>query len=40
VCAPLGRADLYAMVVRANTALIDRAVYEAKAERRRRRGHD
>ena len=36
VCAPFGLADLYAMVVRANTALVDRSVYEAKAERWRR----
>jgi hypothetical protein len=36
VCAPFGLADLYAMVVRANTALVDRPVYEAKAERWRR----
>jgi uncharacterized protein len=36
VCAPFGLTDLYAMVVRANTALVDRSVYEAKAERWRR----
>ena len=36
VCAPFGLGDLFAMVVRANTALVDRAVYEAKAERWRR----
>jgi hypothetical protein len=33
VCAPFGLADLFAMVVRANTALIDREVYEAKVRR-------
>jgi uncharacterized protein len=36
VCAPFGLADLYAMVVRPNTALVPRPVYEAKAERWRR----
>lgn len=36
VCAPFGLADLFAMVVRPNTTLVDRAVYEAKAERWRR----
>ena len=33
VCAPFGLADLFAMVVRANTTLIDREVYEAKVRR-------
>lgn len=33
VCAPFGLADLFARVVRANTALIDREVYEAKVRR-------
>jgi hypothetical protein len=33
VCAPFGLADLFAMVVRANTTLVDEAVYRAKAER-------
>lgn len=33
VCAPFGLSDLYAMVVRPNKAIIDRAVYEAKAMR-------
>jgi hypothetical protein len=33
VCAPFGLSDLYAMVVRPNTAIIDRAIYEAKAQR-------
>jgi hypothetical protein len=37
VCAPFGLADVFAMVVRPNTTLIDRAVYEAKADRWRRR---
>jgi hypothetical protein len=37
VCAPFGLADVFAMVVRPNTTLIDRAVYEAKVERWRRR---
>jgi uncharacterized protein len=37
VCAPFGLADLFAMVVRPNTTLVDRAIYEAKAERWRRR---
>jgi hypothetical protein len=37
VCAPFGLADLFAMVVRPNTTLIDRPIYEAKAERWRRR---
>ena len=33
VCAPFGLADLFAMVVRANTTLIDQRVYDAKTER-------
>ncbi len=33
VCAPFGLADLLAMVVRPNKALVDRSVYEAKCER-------
>ena len=33
VCAPFGLADLFAMVVRANTTLVDERVYRAKAER-------
>jgi hypothetical protein len=33
VCAPFGLLDLFSMTVRANTALIDRAVYQAKATR-------
>ena len=33
VCAPFGLADMFAMVVRANTTLIDRDVYEAKVRR-------
>jgi hypothetical protein len=33
VCAPFGLADLFAMVVRANTTLVDEPVYRAKAER-------
>ena len=33
VCAPFGLADLFSMTVRANTTLIDRAVYESKATR-------
>lgn len=33
VCAPFGLVDLFAMVVRANTTLIDREVYEAKVRR-------
>jgi hypothetical protein len=33
VCAPFGLSDLYAMVVRPNKAIIDRAIYEAKAQR-------
>jgi hypothetical protein len=33
VCAPFGLADLFAMVVRANTTLVDETVYRAKAER-------
>jgi hypothetical protein len=33
VCAPFGLSDLYAMVVRANKAIIDQAIYEAKAQR-------
>jgi hypothetical protein len=33
VCAPFGLADLFAMVVRANTSLVDEPVYRAKAER-------
>jgi hypothetical protein len=33
VCAPYGLADLFAMVVRPNTALIPRSVYEAKVDR-------
>jgi uncharacterized protein len=37
VCAPFGLADVFAMVVRPNTTLIDRAVYEEKAGRWRRR---
>lgn len=36
VCAPFGLADLFAMVVRPNTTLIPRPVYEAKAARWRR----
>ncbi|MHB8504356.1 MAG: nucleotidyltransferase family protein, partial [Acidimicrobiales bacterium] len=36
VCAPFGLADLFSMVVRPNTTLVDRGVYEAKAERWRR----
>jgi hypothetical protein len=37
VCAPFGLADLFAMVVRPNTTLVDRVLYEAKAERWRHR---
>jgi uncharacterized protein len=37
VCAPFGLADLFAMIVRPNTTLIDQDVYEAKAARWRRR---
>jgi hypothetical protein len=33
LCAPFGLADLLAGVVRANTTLVSRAVYEAKAAR-------
>jgi hypothetical protein len=33
VCAPFGLADLFAMVVRANTTLVEESVYQAKAER-------
>jgi uncharacterized protein len=33
VCAPFGLADLFSMTVRANTALIDHPVYDAKATR-------
>ena len=33
VCAPYGLADLFAMVVRANTTLIDEPVHRAEAER-------
>jgi hypothetical protein len=33
VCAPFGLADLFAMVVRANTTLVQEPVYRAKAER-------
>ena len=33
VCAPFGLADLFAMVVRANTTLVDEPVYRAKAQR-------
>ena len=33
VCAPFGLSDLYAMVVRPNKAIIDRAIYEAKVRR-------
>jgi uncharacterized protein len=33
VCAPFGLADLFAMVVRPNTTLVDEPVYRAKAER-------
>jgi hypothetical protein len=33
VCAPFGLADLFAMVARANTTLVDESVYRAKAER-------
>jgi hypothetical protein len=33
VCAPFGLADLFAMVVRANTTLVEEPVYRAKAER-------
>ncbi len=33
VCAPFGLADLFAMVIRPNKAIIDRTVYEAKAAR-------
>ena len=33
VCAPFGLADLFAMVVRANTTLVGEATYRAKAER-------
>ncbi len=33
MCAPFGLADLFAMVVRPNTTLVPRAVYETKAER-------
>jgi len=36
VCAPFGLADLFAMVVRPNTTLIPRSVYEAKVARWRR----
>ncbi len=38
VCAPFGLADLFEMVVRPNTTLVPRAVYEAKVERWRRVG--
>lgn len=33
VCAPFGLADLFGMVVRPNTTLVDRDVYQAKADR-------
>jgi hypothetical protein len=33
VCAPFGLRDLFAMIVRPNKAIIDRSVFEAKAER-------
>ena len=33
VCAPFGLADLFAMVLRANTTLVEEPVYRAKAER-------
>jgi hypothetical protein len=33
VCAPFGLADLFSMTVRANTTLIDRAIYERKTTR-------
>lgn len=37
VCAPFGLADLFAMVVRANKAIVGQAVYEEKAGRWARR---
>lgn len=33
VCAPFGLRDLFAMIVRPNKAIIDKAVFEAKAQR-------
>jgi hypothetical protein len=33
VCAPFGLSDLFEMIVRPNRALVDRTVYESKAER-------
>jgi uncharacterized protein len=33
VCAPFGLTDLFSMTVRANTTLIDRAIYETKTTR-------
>jgi uncharacterized protein len=33
VCAPFGLRDLFAMIVRPNKAIIDRSIFEAKAER-------
>ena len=33
VCAPFGLSDVFAMIVRPNKAIVDRAVYEAKAAR-------
>jgi hypothetical protein len=37
VCAPFGLSDLFAMIVRPNTALVDEPVYRAKAEHWRQR---
>jgi hypothetical protein len=38
VCAPYGLSDLFGLIVRPNTNLVNRDIYEAKAERWRQLG--